>query len=293
MHNKQTVAVIGSSSLVGAPLIRQLCESYTKVISFSRNPASHHHDKVKAVRVDEQVMNTFSETISQWVCVAPIWVLSEYLPMLERCGVTNIVALSSTSVLSKSDSSDPSEQETVYRLKTAEESLQSWAGERELSCTILRPTLIYGYGRDKNISEIARFIRRFHIFPLLGRGQGLRQPVHADDVAMACVKALCYTGTTPQAFSVSGADTISYREMVSRIFITVGKRPRFIRIPVWLFASLIAVARLLPRYRHWSISMAQRMSKNLVYPYLEAEEQLGYKPRAFQPTGEDIGESAL
>ncbi len=55
---------------------------------------------------------------------------------------------------------------------------------------ILRPTLIYGHGRDKNITEIARFIRRFGFFPLLGKANGLRQPIHVEDVAEACFAAL-------------------------------------------------------------------------------------------------------
>jgi len=78
----------------------------------------------------------------------------------------------------------------AQRLMRAEAQLEQWAVERQIEWVILRPTLIYGYGRDMNISEIARFIQRFGFFPLIGGGAGLRQPVHSDDVIQACLSAM-------------------------------------------------------------------------------------------------------
>ncbi len=66
----------------------------------------------------------------------------------------------------------------------------AWAASHGVEWIILRPTLIYGLGRDKNIAEIARFVRRFGFSPLFGKAKGLRQPLHAQDVAGACIAAL-------------------------------------------------------------------------------------------------------
>jgi hypothetical protein len=54
--------------------------------------------------------------------------------------------------------------------------------------TILRPTLIYGAGIDRSITPIVQRALRLRLFPIPLAG-GLRQPVHADDIARAVVAA--------------------------------------------------------------------------------------------------------
>lgn len=103
---------------------------------------------------------------------------------------------------------------------------------------ILRPTLIYGRGRDRNITVIARFIRRFGFFPVLGRATGLRQPVHAEDVALACHRALEAPAATNRAYNISGGETVTYREMVRRVFLALEGGPARCRFRFGCFASL-------------------------------------------------------
>ncbi len=162
--------------------------------------------------------------ISHWVCLAPIWVLPEYFSMLSLYGVRHIVALSSTSRFTKSISSDPTEQALAERLADGEERLIAWAKTKDVTWTILRPTLIYGLGSDKNISVIARFIRRFSLFPFLGAAWGLRQPIHVHDVASSCLAALKRGEAINRSYNLSGGETLTYREMVGRIFQQWGNR---------------------------------------------------------------------
>jgi nucleoside-diphosphate-sugar epimerase len=153
---------------------------------------------------------------------------------------------------------------------------------------VLRPTLIYGLGRDKNIAEIARFIRRFGFFPLLGKAMGLRQPVHAEDVAGACVAALKAPLAVNRAYNISGGETLPYREMVRRVFAALQKRPRLLTIPLVVFRMAVACLRLFRRYRNWSAAMAERMNRDLVFDHAEAARDLGYAPRPFRLAPEDV-----
>jgi uncharacterized protein YbjT (DUF2867 family) len=139
-----------------------------------------------------------------WICVAPIWVLPEHFSLLESCGLRRLLVLSSTSRFTKDDSSDVQEQAIAQRLADAEAQAQAWAASRGVEWVILRPTLIYGLGRDKNLCEMARFVRRFGFFPLLGAAQGLRQPIHAQDVASACLAALRAPAAANRAYNISG-----------------------------------------------------------------------------------------
>jgi nucleoside-diphosphate-sugar epimerase len=215
-------------------------------------------------------------------------VLPDYFALIEAAGARRVVVLSSTSRFTKVGSGDMAEQATVAQLIEGEARLQAWAESRGIEWVILRPTLIYGLGRDKNINEIARFIRRFGFFPVLGEAMGLRQPIHAEDVAGACVSALQAPGAANRAYNISGGETLSYREMVVRVFAAVGRRPRVLTVPLWAFRLAVSLLRFLPRYRLWSAGMAERMNRDLVFDHAEAARDLGFKPRAFALAAEDL-----
>jgi nucleoside-diphosphate-sugar epimerase len=281
------VGLLGATSLVGKCLIPLLINSGTRVIAFSRQSIESVGDGVAWRNLsDSRSANT--DQLDHWICVAPIWVLPEHFPFLEASGAHRVVVLSSTSRFTKVDSGDMAETAVAARLIEAEDRVVAWAKSRGIEWVILRPTLIYGLGQDKNIREIARFIRRFSFFPVFGRAQGLRQPVHAEDVAAACVSALQAPDATNRAYNISGGETLTYLEMVARVFAALGRRPRLLTVPLWAFRLAVSVLRCLPRYRQWSAAMAERMNRDLVFDHSEAVHDLGFKPRGFALTAEDV-----
>ncbi len=229
-----------------------------------------------------------ADPIKDWLCVAPIWVLQEHFTLLESYGIRRIVALSSTSRFTKTKSSDGAEKAIAARLIEGEENLKTWATSKGIEWVILRPTLIYGHGRDKNITEIVRFIRKFRFFPLLGKANGLRQPIHVDDVAEACVAALESAVAINCAYNISGEETVPYREMVCRVFAALHLSPRLLTIPFPIFNIAVACMRLLPRYKHWTVAMAERMNSDLVFDHSDAKRDFGFSPRPFRLSSEDL-----
>jgi len=93
----------------------------------------------------------------------------------------------------------------------AEQRFIVWAEDHDVEWLILRPTLIYGTGFDRNVSESARFISRFGFFPVLEPASGLRQPVHVEDVAIACKRALETKDIVTGAYHVAGGEILTYR----------------------------------------------------------------------------------
>jgi len=285
--SKKQVGVLGATSLVGRCLLPLLVKSGWNVRAFSRHPMSDDQPNIQWTQLPDSMDMIGhpageNEKIDFWICVASIWVLPDYFAMMEKHGVRRVIAVSSTSRFTKSDSTDAEEKKTASKLIDSENRLQRWAKRAGVDWVILRPTLIYGLGQDKNISEIIRLIRRLGFFPLLGQAQGLRQPVHAEDVAAACLSALERTGIVNHAYNLSGGETLSYREMVCRLFLALGRRPRFIHVPLWFFHFVASTIRLLPRYRHWTMQMAVRMNADLVFDHADAERDLNYSPRKFQ-----------
>ncbi len=285
------VGVLGATSLVGGCLLPLLTEAGLDVTACSRQAVSRHDEGVEWRQLPTAGLPVLfrGETVTPlWICVAPIWVLPDYFALLDAQGARRVVALSSTSRYTKDDSSDLQEQAVALRLADAEARLQTWAKSSGVEWVILRPTLIYGLGQDKNIAEIARFIDRFGFFPLFGKADGLRQPIHAADVAGACLAALLTPCAANRGYAISGGETLSYRNMVARIFTALGRRQRLLTVPLWAFRLAVAVLRRLPRYRQWSAAMAERMGRDLVFDHSEAVRDLGFKPSAFMLTAADV-----
>lgn len=281
------VGVLGATSLVGAELLSALVVQGMQPVAFSRKRPLPDSGVVQWRGLQEPnaaaVPDFGGHEIALWVSLAPIWILPTYFGALKKAGVKRIVALSSTSRYTKTGSSVPAEQALARRLIDAEAALEEWAAASDVEYVILRPTLIYGGDHDGNVSEIASFIRRFGVFPVLGSARGLRQPVRAADIAVATVAALSAPAAANRAYNLSGGETLAYRDMVARIFTSLGRRPRIVTVPLGVFSLALVVARSLPRYRHWSVGMAQRMNEDLTFPHDDALRDLGYQPGVFEP----------
>ena len=295
---KGCVGVLGATSIVGEYLLPLLVEEGWDVVAFSRKaryikqpmndcPVAWHL-LTKSKLPDNNDVHQTGKQITFWISLTPIWVLPEYFSMLLHCGAKHVVAISSTSRFTKDNSSDPAEKKLAGNLAENEERLAAWAKKEKITFTILRTTLVYGLGRDKNVSVIAAFIRRFAFFSVFGDARGLRQPVHAQDVASACVAALGASAAINRCYNISGGEIVTYREMVCRIFSALGRKPRFVTFPLWLFRLGVFLLRIFPPFRYWSAAMAERMNEDLVFDHEDAYRDLGFAPRPFLPTRKDL-----
>jgi nucleoside-diphosphate-sugar epimerase len=276
MYNPH-IGVLGASGLVGSSLITLLAGTGRRVTVFSRRKISLPNDQIqwRQLSVEAPVV----DTISHWVSLIPIWVLPAYGTWLRARGVQRIVALSSTSCLVKDKSADPYEQAVARKLAEGELYLRRWGRTQGVKWLVLRPTLIYGDGVDKNISEIAAMAKRLGFFPLMGKAEGKRQPVHAQDVAAACVAALDADHLADRAYNLAGGETLTYREMVTRVFAGLGREPILPSLPAWMFRLALICLRVFPRYRRWSMAMVDRMNQDLVFDHSDAVRDFGYTPR--------------
>lgn len=285
------IGVIGASGLVGQSLLPLLVEAGYVVHAFSRQ---NIHDCKKSVNNNIiwrrllKPIKVNKKKITRWICLAPIWALPDCFHVFLENGARHIVAVSSTSRFTKESSKDKAEKELAKKIADSEHRLINWADENKINWTILRPTLIYRLGYDKNISMIARFIRRFSFFPLLGEAKGLRQPVHAQDVAMACITALNSAKAFNRAYNISGGEILSYREMVERVFLKLAKKPRFVILPLGIFRIALLFLIFLPAFRNWSPAMAERMNQDLVFDHQDASNDFGFAPGKFNLDREDL-----
>jgi GT2 family glycosyltransferase/nucleoside-diphosphate-sugar epimerase len=278
-----TTGVLGASSFVGRVLLPLLLRQGRSIRAISRRERISRRPDL----VWSSVENLDGE-IADWVSLCPLPALVKSLPRLAACGARRLVAISSTSRFTKLDSPDPRERRLAEDLAAAEEKILQWAAEAKVEAVVLRPTLVYDGVEDANIAAISRFIRRWGWFPVCGPSSGLRQPLHAFDLARACAAALASpvpTGT----FDLSGGETISYRAMIERIFEWENRRPRIVAVPAWLVRGIVPVLRCLPGFRRLSVQVFERMNANLVFDHSAAAEAFGFAPQGFEPpTGREI-----
>lgn len=278
----QRVLVIGASSQVGRFVLPRLLAAGCAVDALSRKAPPPDYPEFDDLRwiAPEQARLALGD-YSHLVSAGPLALALDYanaMPALRALALT-----SSSSVLGKSDSPDEAEQHQVAVLREAEEGLRCLARERRLPLVLLRPTLIYGCGLDQNLTRIAAFIRRFGFLPISTQAGGLRQPVHADDVAQALVAGLAPRAQRELVSPLCGGDTVDYRGMVRRVFAALGRSPRFLALPPGVLAQGIALGRSLRLVRGVSPEMIYRQARNLVFDDQEARALLGVSPRRFHP----------
>lgn len=266
-----TCVVFGASGFIGHYLLPRLAQQDGDVVAVSRQV----HDAAAAVcwrrGTLPDAVPRFADAVTAVVCLGPLDHFTTWLEQVQLRGRPRVVAMSSMSAESKRESPDSAERALAARLNDAEQRLLARCAELQSACTILRATLIYG-GPAGSLERAAARARRWHLFPL-PRGQGLRQPVHAADLALAVLAAL----EQPQAtgiIEVGGGE----RMTASALFVRARRHwaPRTLGVP--LAAPLCtALAALRGRGR----GMAARLRMDLVADNTRLQSELGVRPRGF------------
>jgi len=164
----------------------------------------------------------------------------------------------------------------VALLQRGEHNLATQAERLGMQWTVLRPTLVYGAGVDRSLTPIVARARRTRLFPI-PMAHGLRQPVHADDIAQAVMAALRSDAAAGQTLQIGGGERLDYQQMFQRVRASMG----MFTLPVYLpGAALRLLAATVPRAR----GPVSRLGQDLVADNSALTQSLGVTPRAFQPT---------
>lgn len=271
--------VFGGSGQIGAPLLARLSDAGWDVVAVSREPREElpgvrwlHGDLGHCDGLPVAVDVIFScgplDHFARWHATAPVEAAST-------------VAFGSTSVTAKAASADAAERDLVRRLHDGEQALFSVAGARGTAMTLLRPTLVYGAGRDRTLARIAAFGRERGWVPLPSGACGLRQPVHVDDLAAAALAASASAAARGRSYDLPGGEKIPYREMVARLLTAMQPSPRLLELPAPLFAAALGIARLAGAGNGIGAAAVSRMRDDLVFDATPAARDFAYAPRDF------------
>lgn len=268
-----TVLVCGASSQIGFFLLPELVRAGVSVLALSRR-AQAALTGVRWLQGSLPQAPAAADAARSACCFAPLDALAAWIDAGAAANLERVVATSSMSAESKRASPVAAEREVSRRLQEGEAALARACERRGIAWTILRPTLIYGAARDRSLTPLARRAMRWRVFGLPA-GSGLRQPVHAADIAQAVMRALD-GGAAGRVISIGGGERLLAAEMFERVHASLPARTLPLRVP----APLIRLgARLVPPTR----GALARLQQDLVADNGELERLLGVHPRPFRP----------
>ncbi|MFM8331960.1 MAG: NAD-dependent epimerase/dehydratase family protein [Candidatus Methylumidiphilus sp.] len=121
--------------------------------------------------------------------------------------------------------------------KKAQEKLVLDSG---LPCTVLRPTLMFGWFDRKHLGWLKRFMEKAPIFPIPGSGEYIRQPLYVGDFCNVIMASLDgrHAG---QVFDISGLERFTYIDIIRQIKQTTGGKAVLMPIPYAVFWLLLTV----------------------------------------------------
>ena len=189
-----------------------------------------------------------------------------------EAGIQRAIFVSTTAIFTQLNA-----QSKTVRL-AAENAIESSG----LKYTILRPTMIYGSPRDRNMWRLIHFMRVSPVIPIFGDGKSLQQPIYVGDVAQAILRCLCNHQTMGRSYDIAGKAPLSYNQVIDTIAKLLNKRVWKVHIPsVPVVASLKFFERL---HIPFPLKAEQvlRLNENKSFSYEEATRDFGFHPFAFE-----------
>jgi len=276
------ILITGASGVVGQPLCTRLLHENIAFGIVSRKASDTPYNKIHW-DLENAASSRITQNLADYktlVHCAPIWLLPAHMDTFYTAGIKRMIVFGSTSIVSKKSSANTQEQRLVEQLVSAEQKLGDYCARESISLTILRPSMIYGYGLDQNISRIAAFIDRFGFAVLVGKADGLRQPVHAQDLVDTVLAIRDNSSNFEKTYNLAGGESLSYTNMIKRIFKALDKRVIIVPLPLPVVRFALKVAAAMSSFAY-TAEMADRMNQDLIFDYSDASADFNYHPQKF------------
>jgi nucleoside-diphosphate-sugar epimerase len=273
--------IFGLSGQVGDALLPQLLQSEYQITAISRQQKKSQKNIIwqQAAFPDFAIVQSHYDAI---ISLGPLDLFSVWLSA-SNISIGKIIALSSTSIVTKKNSPDPDEQKLAQVLFESEQRLMEHANKTSANLFILRPTLIYGAGRDQSLSRWLRLASRFKFVVLPKKAAGLRQPVHVADLADAVFNAVISEKSIRLILDLPGGETLSFDQMLIRSLRANLPMTKVLRIPDFLFRLLLRFAEFVGLGSGLGAGFFARLGEDWVFDAAPARNLLGYEPRPFSP----------
>jgi uncharacterized protein YbjT (DUF2867 family) len=255
------VAVLGATGFIGRALVPALAE-HADVLAISRRGDARESTQVRAVAADasdEAAIGRALEGVDVAYYLVHSLGTSDFkgadrraatavAKAADRAGVSQIVYLGGLG-----DDADDLSPHLRSRAETA--TLLSSGGA--VPVTILRAAVVIGRG-SAGFETIVALVDRLPLMIAPRWVATPTQPIALADVVGYLAGVAGNPRSSGQTFDLGGPDVLTYREMIERIGVIRGRRPRIVEVPV-----------LSPRLSSYWLHLVTPVRANIARPLVE------------------------
>jgi nucleoside-diphosphate-sugar epimerase len=172
-------------------------------------------------------------------------------------------------------------RESAYYARSKRESEELVLGahsQGRVWATAVRPAVVYGRRDRQFVPRMAVVIKR-GVIPLLHGGRSTLSVVHAANVAEGAVLAATSDNAGGRAFNLAHDHDVSVRRFFELAGEGLGRRPRFVPMPIGFARSVMRAAKLIARLagvRIMSSSAIDFISQDNPFSSERARRELGW-----------------
>jgi uncharacterized protein YbjT (DUF2867 family) len=274
-----TIAVTGPLGFVASRLLPRLAVPGVRVLAVVRPErdasALSSFGNVEVRRGDLAEPATLADTFhgaDAVIHLAGLALVPGMLPAMLAAGVRAGVFVSSAGVYTKLVSSGADAK------RAGEAALR----DSPLAWTIVRPSMIYGTPRDRNLVRVLRWLQRFPVVPAPLGGVTLQQPVHVDDLVSAILASLERPEAARRAFDVGGPEPLPLAEVFRECARAVGRPCWILPLPLAPAHGAAVLARRLRLPFPVRPEQVLRLAESKAVDIGPARTALGFSPRTFR-----------
>jgi len=279
----RSIFVTGSTckSGVGRFVVEELCKKNYTIKCLVRSTSKVDWLKklgVQLINADLDRVESFISSLENVDLVVNIAGMRNALNLIEemvRTGVKKGIFVNTTGVFSEFKKAS-----TNYQL--IEKEMLKIFDNQNINYVIVRPTMIYGNGKDRSITKYIKYLNMHAYYPIFGDGSALIQPVYYKDVSNALLALIENIQCWGKAYNVSGKEPMTYKRFIEIIAEALGRKVTFIYLPLQSFAFGISILeKIIPSFPIKSEQIL-RTTEDRAFDYTDAQKCFGYNPISFE-----------
>ena len=276
--SSRRVAITGARGVVASHLIPRLMARGDLVLAVlrpGRDASAFTSRGIEVRHADLTRLDPTSDVFQGATSVVHLSGMSQapgLLPSILRAGVERAVFVSSAGVYTRLASPGADAK------RAGESALRATS----LAFTILRPSMIYGTPRDRNVVRLLRWIERVPLLPLPAGGKTLQQPVHVEDLTGAILASLDRPVAARREYDVGGPSALTLVELVRVCARALGRPVLTIPIPIGPTYRLVHLARRAGLPCPVTPEQVLRLGESKAVDISPALQDLNFEPRSFE-----------
>ena len=196
---------------------------------------------------------------------------SNILKSCKNTDIQRVIFISSTSIFTRLNA-----KSKKIRIEAEKMIVNS-----NLCWTILRPTMIFGSPKDRNMIKLINWIDKVPFIPVFGQGNNYQQPIYVKDLAWSIVEIIENEKTFNEIFDLSGPEPLIFKDIIRTISCYLKKKPLMVFLPYLFFYRVLLLIESFGIKFFIKSEQILRLNEDKIFPSDKAKKIFGYKPTQF------------